>query len=118
MSSIRNAWLAVVVAGAMVPVFANEAGYIEPAPRFGATAGKVARLAPERARSLQTGEVSADGRYVYLGGEAGWSVRPHPMLVQGGSLVHGEDCVHAATKPAVGLTGPEKALFREIQIGG
>jgi hypothetical protein len=116
MSSIRNAWLAVVAAGAMVPAFANEAGYIEPAPRFGATAGTVA--ASEQMRSPQAGEVSADGRYVYLGGEAGWSVRPHPMLVQGGSLVHGEDCVHAAAKPAVGLTGLETALFREIQIGG
>ena len=118
MSSIRNAWLAVLAAGAVVPAFANEAGYIEPAPRFGAPAGKVASLALEQARSLLTGEVSADGRYVYLGSEAGWAVRPHPMLVQGGSLVHGEDCVHAAAKPAVGLTGPEKALFREIQIGG
>jgi hypothetical protein len=118
MSSIRNAWLAVLAAGAMVPAFANEAGYIEPAPLFGTPAGKVASLTPEQTRSLKTGAVSADGRYVYLGGEAGWAVRPHPMLVQGGSLVHGEDCVHAAAKPVVVLTGPEKALFREVQIGG
>lgn len=116
--SIRNAWLAVAVAGAMVPALANETGYIEPAPQLGVAAGKVARLAPDQGRGLKTGDVSADGRYVFLGGEAGWTVRPHPMLVQGGSMVHAEDCVHAAAKPTLSLTGPEKALFRETQVGG
>jgi hypothetical protein len=117
--SIRNACLAAAIAAAaVVPATANEAGYIEPAPQFGVKVGKAQLASAAERRIAQPGDVSVDGRYVYLGAEPGWSARPHDMLWQNGEFVHGDTCVHAAAKPSMTRSPAELKLYRDTQIGG
>ena len=44
-------------------------------------------------RAPVTGSVSADGLYVYSGGERGWVNRQHSYRFVAGSVVHTEDCL-------------------------
>jgi hypothetical protein len=112
---IRNSCVTLALASAaVVPAFANEAGYIQPAPQVGSFKATIPAAAM---RGAQPGDVSSDGRYVYLGTEAGWSVRPHEMAFQAGSLVHGESCMHAAVKPSLQRSELEDLLLEQIQIG-
>jgi hypothetical protein len=42
---------------------------------------------------------SADSQWVFLGEEAGWSLRPHGYAFSGGRLVHNDPYAHNTPKP-------------------
>jgi hypothetical protein len=125
--SIRQALFAVMFIGAAVsPAIASpadtfaggEAGYVEPAPQFGAAVGDLTGKPLAARQGYRRGDPSTDGRYVYVGGDQDWALRLHEMRFQDGKLVHGDACAHDSPKPIVSMSDVEKRLFGETQIGG
>jgi hypothetical protein len=52
-----------------------------------------ARLAPVATKSLQSGDVSPDRLYAFIGEEGGWQLRPMAYRFDNGRLVHVDDPV-------------------------
>ena len=57
------------------------------------------------------GTVSPDGRYVFSGGERGWTNRQHSYSFVGGRLVHTKDCL-AMDEPRPQLTAVDFQAIR------
>jgi len=47
--------------------------------------------APKDRLPPQAGEISADGQYVFQGGDDGWVPRPHDYVLHNGVLVHSDN---------------------------
>ena len=59
--------------------------------------GNATRVEPQAADRL--GSLSADAQWVFLGEEAGWSLRPHGYAFKDGRLAHNDPFSHDTPKP-------------------
>jgi hypothetical protein len=82
--------------------------------------GSIAKSAPiANVTPLQTGDVSPDRQYVFLGEESGWQLRPMEYRLEGGRFVHVDDPAGHMSRVADNspLTEQER-IARERLSGG
>lgn len=77
------------------------------------------RLAPVATTSAQSGDLSPDRQYVYIGEEGGWQLRPMAYRFDNGRFVHVDDPAGHMQRSADSrpLT-PEQRLALERSSGG
>lgn len=46
------------------------------------------------------GDISHDGRWIYVGGDSGWDPAPHRYVRRNGQWVHEDGLVHDSPRPA------------------
>lgn len=122
--SIRQVLVCVAFFGAAIsPAMAvtmpggSEAGYIEAVPQLGMPAGTQATTPLVERMAYRRGDVSADGRYVFVGGDGGWTLREHDLVYKGGRFAHTDTCAHNSAKPSLAMSDQERSLLKEQQIG-
>ena len=59
----------------------------------------VVSLSSATAQTLQYGDLSPDGQYVYQGPEAGWYPAPHKLERKGDRWIHTDALSHDAPNP-------------------
>jgi len=129
--SIHQTLLAALLLGATaVPAMAeapfhlanNEIGFVEHGPEYRRVNGQWQRVdawngldsrVPER-RPYQQGDISADGNYMFVGGEQGWSLRPHAYEWENGGPIHADTLRHDKPKPSLNMTEEEKRRSGEL----
>jgi len=80
--------------------------------RYQPSAVSTARQTPATLPSV--GQQTADGLYVYSGGERGWVNRPHSYTVQAGRIVHTADCLpHNLPPVAAAMPQWQKGAFAD-----
>lgn len=95
-----RATLAVILAGAAG--FAGAADVFHPSSDEPGTVNHVIpgkAAAVERAAPDRPGSLSADNQWVFLGEEAGWSLRPHGYAFSDGRIAHDDPFSHDTPKP-------------------
>ena len=129
--SIQQALIAAMLLGASVaPALATapmhaangDAGVVAHGAEYSRINGQWQRVdtwnglgaaAPDR-RAYRQGDTSADGNYVYVGGEKGWELRSHGYKWQNGSLVHADALRHDTPKPSLTMTQQERD--RQVEL--